>query len=661
MLHTLRWQLLLVSMGVVVGVTALAQDQQPAADPFVQGVELVRAGRYQEGEQLLQQVVEQSPENQPAWFYLGVARFRQGNDSGALEAFVKARDLARGRPGPTYYIGQIYERQGAYEEALRAYEKELTLRRGRREGEIYCAIGRVYALLGRFDEAIDALRKAMNMEENFVEAMYWLGRVYTATGQYEDAEKVLNHAREVLMDWSSAKSRLEREPIIYEPQFVSELNEPKVAQEYHWAEQFAAVLSMWPELNKARGDLYMAWHRWTDARNAYRKALQRDEHGNPDDPDVFVRVARAYLYDAKDVFEKEGLVYTSYGVTREAIKTANEALKRNEKLADAYCVLGDIYLFEATTYRPSPKRKIEPHSFKDAVEQYKQALSLNPDLVDAMVGLANALVSLSEQQAEGSPEATEAVAEAIRHLEKAVTLAPNRADVHAQLARAYLAADRLDECLAEAEQAIRLDSSNVLALNTAGTAYYMRRRLALAAEYYSRAKDVDPANAETLINLGNTYFQMKSWYRAREAYRQALEHTPSSIITNAAMKRARIYYLIALCYDHTLNFDREIDALSQAIFLDDTFVDAYLQLAKAYAAKQDYRAAEQALRIAAQKSSMDEDRLRAYIQLGETLEQAGKYHDAVAAYTAAANIDPTNPLVQEALQRLRTQAQVPRG
>jgi tetratricopeptide (TPR) repeat protein len=659
MVHAHKWLSLLMG-AMVVCVIAWAQEEQ-AADPFVAGVELVRSARYQEAEQLLQQAVQQSPDSEPAWYYLGVARFRQGNDSGALEAFVKARDLAPGRSGPTFFIGQVYERQGAYAEALRAYQKELALRRGRGEGEVHCAIGRTYALMGRLSDAHDELIQALRLEENFVEAMYWLARVYTAEWKFEDAEKMFNRARTTLEDWQDAKRQLESKQLIEEPEFAPTTNEPKVAQKYHWAEEFGAVLAMWPELNKARGDMYMAWKRWADARNAYRKALAREEGGNPDDPDVYVRIAKAYLDDAKEAFCKEGLVYTSLGITEDAIKSANKAIELNAKYAPAYCALGEVYAFQAATFISDPERKIESHTFEQAAEQFQQALTLDPEYVDALLGLASVQVSIGDQQEPGSAQAAQAYADAVRQLEKAVTLAPGQADVHSALARAYLAADRLEEALAECDEALKRDPENVIALNTAGTVHYLRGQLPLAAEYFARALKADPFYAQTHVNLANTYFQMKSWYRAREAYRKALELLPTAVITSPALQRARLHYAVALCYHQTLDYDKEIEALSQAIFLDETMIDAYLQLARAYAAKSDFRAAEQSLRIAVQKSTTNEDRIRTYVQLGQTLEQAGKLHDAVAAYTAAANIDPNNPLAQDALQRLRVHAEARQG
>jgi tetratricopeptide (TPR) repeat protein len=658
MAHVSRQSLLALGLAMLAVGVAVAQEQAPA-DPFVSGVELVRAGRYAEAEQALTQAVAQAPDNQPAWFYLGLARFRQGNDSGALEAFLKARDLAPGRPGPMFYIGQIYERQGAYAEALNAYARDLALRRGQEEAEVYCAQGRTYYRLERYEDAREALTKALGLEPKMVEAMYWLGRTYTALQQLPEAERIFTRAREILLDWQAAKIRLERKPIIEEETARIATDEPKVAQEYFWAEQFASVLVMWPELNKAMGDLYVQWKRWPEARNAYRRALERSEGGNPDDPDVFVRVGLTYLQDAQQEFASGGRIYTCINILREAIKAASKAVELNAKYAPAYYCLGKIYACQAATFTSDPEHKIESHTFEQAVEQYRRALDLEPDYVEALVGIGEALVSFGDQQPPASGEAAQAYAEAIRYLEKAVTLAPRQASAHAQLARAYLAADRGPEALAEAEEALKCDPKQIVALNTAGSVYYYRGELAFAAEYFSRAIQANPGYAQSHVNLGNTYFQMQSWVRARDEYRKALDLIPTAKIANTAFLRARLYYTIALTYDHTLNYDKEIEELSKAIYLDDAYFDAYLQLARAYQARQDYRAAEQALRVAVQKASSDEQRVQAYVQLGKTLEQAGKPHEAVAAYTAAAHLDPQNPLVQDALQRLRVHAQTP--
>ncbi len=659
MLHT-RSLAAAVAVWAIAAGTVFAQ-QQPATNPFVQGVELVQKGEYAKAEQLLQQAVEQSPDNEPAWFYLGIARFRQGNDAGALEAFQKARKLAPGRPGPTLYIGQIYERRGAYQEALRAYQRDMALRRGREVAEVYCALARVYYKLGQYEASKDAARRAIRAEPKMVEAYYWLGRSLTALKQFEEAEKIFKTARDILLEWQIAKAGLQRKPKIESEAIKHVTQEPQVTQEYYWAEQFASVLSLWPDLNKAMGDMYMAWGRWMDARICYRRALKKDEFGNPDDPDVYVRVARAYLADAKEQFDKAGRIYTCTRILAEGLRALEKAKQLNEKYAPVYCLLGDIYACQARSFVSSPEAGIESHTFEDAIKEYQKALALDPNYVDALLGIGSAYVDLGYQKGPGTPEAADAFAEAIRHLERAVTLAPNRANVHAQLARAYLAADRLDAALAEAEQALRLDPRNHIALNTAGTVAYYRQKLALALEYFSRAAEAKPNDPQAHINLGNTYFQMKSWYRARQEYKKALELIPTAEIANTRLDRARLYYAIGLCFDRTHNYDQEIDALSHAIFLDDSYFDAYLQLARAYAAKKEYRAAVQALRIAVQKAPDDARRVRAYLQLGETLEQAGKAHEAVAAYSAAATIDPQNPLVQDALQRLRTHVQTAGG
>ena len=149
---------------------------------------------------------------------------------------------------------------------------------------------------------------------------------------------------------------------------------------------------------------------------------------------------------------------------------------------------------------------------------------------------------------------------------------------------------------------------------------------------------------------------MQSWYQALQEYQAALKLEPTQKLSNTAAERARLEYSTALCYDQTQAYEPEVQALSRAVFLDGSFFDAYLQMARAYEPRQEWRAAEQALRVAAQKADTDPDRVRAYVRLGEVLERAGKPDEAVAAYTSAANLDPNNPAAQQALQRLRTHA-----
>ena len=637
-----------------------AQDQQ--GDPFVEGVELVRSGDYAKAEALLQQAVQRAPENGPAWLYLGIAQFRQGNYTAALQSLIKARDLNPGRPGPILYIGQIYERQGAFEEALRAYQRELVFRRGRDEAEVHTCLGRTYFQLGRYDDCLNSVRTALRSEPKLVEAMFWQGLALTELKRYEEAERVFEKARQILQDWSDAKKRLERKPLVEEEGEMRAASEPKIAQEYHWAEQFASVLSMWPELNKAVGDMYLRWgDHYPEARNAYRRALDRNEGGNPDDPDVFVRVAEVYLQEGWRDFEKESAVYTAKGAFEEAIKSANKAIEINAKYAPAYTVLGRIYNAQAQAYVTDPERGVQSHTFEDAIEQYKKALALEPNYVPALMGIAEAYLGVGDGKPAGSAEAAQAYAEAVRQMEKAVTLSPRDPAVRALLARAYLAADRLDEALVEAEDALKLEPSNQMALNVVGSVYYYRDDLASAAAYFERAVKANPDHAQSYVNLANTYFQMQSWHRARQAYRKALEKTPAATIANTAAMRARLHYSIALCYDHTGDYRPEIEELSKAIYLDDAFVDAYLQMGQAYEATEDFRAAEQALRIAAQKAEADEDKVRAYVQLGQLLERAGRPAEAVAAYTAAAALDAENPIVNEALRRLRAQTPAPSG
>ena len=123
----------------------------------------------------------------------------------------------------------------------------------------------------------------------------------------------------------------------------------------------------------------------------------------------------------------------------------------------------------------------------------------------------------------------------------------------------------------------------------AGLVDYFTGRLAEAGRYFRSGLDLDDTDARLHFNLGNTFFQMQSWYMALREYQKALEHTPSPSVARTSFQRSYIQFQIALCYHETQRYDAEIDALNAALALDASYFDAYMQMARAYASKQEYR------------------------------------------------------------------------
>ncbi len=628
---------------------SIAAQQQPNPE-LVAGINAIEAGDYQEAVASLEQATGAQPENEAAHYYLGMAHFHLQQYPEALQAFRQAKQLAPMRPGVGLYIGRVYVQQGAFDEAIAAYQQELGKLSGRQQAETLVAMGQVYAQAGRLDEARDVLAHAVYYDPQYVEALYYYGHVFLNLGQPQKALEQFQKASEVLQEWNDMNIRLQRLPV--SEQRRQQTTEETMAQEYSRAEAFAQQLGLWPALNKSIGEAYMALEEWTKARNAYRRAANRNELGNPSDPDVCVRVGQALLADVKEMFYEEGLLFSAIPMTENAIEAAEKALKFSPDYAPAHELLGKVYALQASMYASDPERNIVSHSYEEALEEFNKALSQQPNYVDAMMAMARTYLDQAKQLTPGSSESASAVREAMRLVQRALELAPQDPQLYVQLARAELLRENYQAAIETAEYALSLKPTNVEALNTAGLAAYYLNDLPEATRYFTEAIRNNPEHAQSHANLGNAFFQMKSWYRARRQYKKALEYIPEPELAKTASQRAYMYFMIGLCYHETGDYSQEIKSLNQALALDSTYFSAYRQLGRAYLAQREYRAAQRALEIAIQNAPTDAQIADVYIQIGEAHEVQGDTHKAIAAYSAALQLDSNNPVAASALTRL---------
>ncbi len=634
---------------VIVAPAALAQQQQPNPD-FVSALNSIEAGEYAQARTALQRVVKAEPDNEAAWYYLGVAEYMTENLEEAVQAFQEALKLAPKRVGIRLYIGRIYEAQGALQEAIGVYEQEVFRAKGPQKAEVLVALGRVYSETGSLNEARQVLREAVEIEANYVEALYHLGRSEMQLEEYADAIETFKKAKKSLEEWNDFQVRLQR--LSVEEQRRLKQTEETMVQQYARVEHFAKQLGLWPALNKARGDAYLAAGQWAAARNAYRAALDRKQLGNPSDSDAYARVAGAFLADAKEMFEVKGMLFSCIAVLKQAEKSIDEALEYDAQYASAHEIRGEVYAFQAATYVSDPEREIVSHTYEEAIEEFAKALEVAPQYQRAMLHLGRAHLARAARLPAGQAEAAQALQQARTVIDEALALSPGDAELYAELARVELAEEKWPAALETARHALTIDADNVTALNTAGLACYYQNRLGEAAEYFTDAIGAAPEQGQAYTNLGNTFLQMQSWYRARREYRKALDRIPTAVTANTAYQRSYILYLIGLTYHQTRMYDQEIEALNNALALDPAYALAYRQLSRAYLAKEEYRASRRALEIALQQTPTEEEKAQVHAQIGQVYEAEDDTHSAIAAYSLALKLNPENLIAADAIRRL---------
>ncbi|HUE87840.1 MAG TPA: protein kinase [Vicinamibacterales bacterium] len=155
-----------------------------------------------------------------------------------------------------------------------------------------------------------------------------------------------------------------------------------------------------------------------------------------------------------------------------------EAIERDSSYAPAHAGLADTYaLLGSLAVAAIPPREAGPK----AIEAAARALDLDSTLAEAHVSMAFATYSFNWdwQGAE-------------RHFRRAIELDPDYGTAHHWYALYLGQLGRLDEALAAAQRALRLEPLSLVGTYAVGLAHYQARRFDLARDYAGRLLEIAP-------------------------------------------------------------------------------------------------------------------------------------------------------------------------
>ncbi len=160
--------------------------------------------------------------------------------------------------------------------------------------------------------------------------------------------------------------------------------------------------------------------------------------------------AERFDRDRGDLFEMQDLIVTRLARALDVELTAAEA-RRTERLATSDLNSLDLFYRGWAAFN----RGHSPDNLLEAERLLGEALALDPDNVEALVGLAMVKYSFAATYATDERARYMAAAEAAAS--RALTLAPNHARAHAALGHVYITTNRAVLGIKEAERAIALD------------------------------------------------------------------------------------------------------------------------------------------------------------------------------------------------------------
>ena len=191
---------------------------------------------------------------------------------------------------------------------------------------------------------------------------------------------------------------------------------------------------------------------------------------------------------------------------RNAVETANDFGEAHEKLAIAYAAAGDRrgalreYVRAADLLRSNTgvqleaaKHLLAAGQFEDAASRVQRVLDEDPKHVEALVLRGSALAGLRDVEG------------AVRQVEQAVTLDPDRALTHTNLAVLKLAQGNTEAARASFERAVLLDPKSVPALLGLATFQWGVNELTAAEQTLQRILAVDPRYVPAHQLLGALY------------------------------------------------------------------------------------------------------------------------------------------------------------
>jgi tetratricopeptide (TPR) repeat protein len=258
---------------------------------------------------------------------------------------------------------------------------------------------------------------------------------------------------------------------------------------------------------------------------------------------------------------------------------------------------------------------------QDAAQNAREALAVDPAMVDAHVMLATSLVRLGSPDAlaaaqkatEAAPSSAPAWAalgealtlqnrgtEAEAPLRKALTLDPRMAGAHAGLAEILFKKGDLDAAIASATSALEIDPElnrlyalrgrahatkgnqqqaladlqQAVTLNpqdgelqlTLGKLHRSLQNLGLAADHYRKAVSINPQLTEAFLGLGDILIAQGDFNGAREPVERAAALFPKS---------AQAQYLLGALREGFQQYDEALKAYEQATMLDPKLAAAH--------------------------------------------------------------------------------------
>jgi cellulose synthase operon protein C len=574
--------------------------------------------------QELNRTVELAPDNYRAHTDIAnlLVTVRNPDGSALQDALKQAKphlDLLREKlpnnPETHEAWANYYAAQNDLTSATQEAEQAISSNPGRSESYLLLAILQIRSNLP--DKAEASLKKAAETDPKSMNAQLALGGFYQSHNRLADAEQQFRHAVDVDPKSPAPRAALVRVLI----------QESKRDGIESFLRQTKKDMPDIPDGYRMLGDYYFASGDMDKAAAEY--ASLHNEH--PKDSQtkknyIQILILKNQLTEATKLnneilktnpHDVEALVYKGQIQIRQndaagAVESLQSALSNDSGNGVAHYQLGIAYAKEHDTAR--------------AESEWREAVRIRPDLIDAQRNLADLELSRGEIDA------------ALQTAQQIISTQPYLADGFVIKGMADLARQRYSDAQQDAEEAMHRAPENAIPYIQLANIQLAQKHFPDAEKFYQQGLDKDPSSSQALSGLMNTYVAQKEYDKAITAANSQIAKSPNN---------SDFYDLLG-----TALFNGKKDlpgaevALKKAIDLDKANTDAIEKLGKVQVQE---GASDQALALYLQSIKDNPREVRFYILAGELYEGKQNWDQAKALYQQALGISPDHPLASNNL------------
>ncbi len=266
--------------------------------------------------------------------------------------------------------------------------------------------------------------------------------------------------------------------------------------------------------------------------------------------------------------------------------------------------------------------------YSSALEEYKKALELNENNIEALKGAGLCTFNLKNNEM------------AIEYFQKAIEITPDDATSLYYLGSLSVLTERTEDAIAYAKKVIELRPDYFDAYKILFTLYLKNQR---HTEMIELQKEFEQNNVQS-INDDTVHLVIGTMYMSKKQYKEAIEFLKAA--HKISPKKEQILNNLGMCYMALKDYDAAINAFNKAIELNPNYHLTYANLATTYQVKGELLLALETYNKALELAP---DNLLHLMNVANLSNLLRKYDITIASYEQILKLNPELKEIQSSL------------